>query len=234
MPGSDNFYKAYLAFYEAGIDCVLFHTPEKLLESQLEDVVVGYVGTIRWRLKQFGIDTPELDYPDELTKYLGRKVWSDKLSHIVYHTDLWPVFVKSVEDKEITGKVIKTPADLVGAGTCGEDKDVWCSEPINIVAEWRCFVRYGRILDIRPYKGDYYNYHYDFRVIENCISDYKTAPAGYAVDFGVTEDGRTILIEVNDGYALGSYGLLYYDYTKLLSARWAELTGTKDFYDFVK
>ncbi len=169
MPSSDNFYKAYLAFYEAGIDCELFHTPEKLLESQLEDVVVGYVGAIRWGLKQFGID-----------------------------------------------------------------KDVWCSEPINIVAEWRCFVRYGRILDIRPYKGDYYNYHYDFRVIENCISDYKTAPAGYAVDFGVTDDDRTILIEVNDGYALGSYGLLYYDYAKLHSARWAELTGTKDFYDFVK
>ncbi|MBQ8961536.1 MAG: hypothetical protein IJ071_10060 [Ruminococcus sp.] len=37
-----------------------------------------------------------------------------------------------------------------------------------------------------------------------------------------------MLIEVNDGYALGCYGLFYIDYAKLLSARWAELTGTED------
>lgn len=40
--------------------------------------------------------------------------------------------------------------------------------------------------------------------------------------------GRTLLIEVNDGYALGCYGLFYLDYAKLLSARWAELTKTVD------
>lgn len=28
--------------------------------------------------------------------------------------------------------------------------------------------------------------------------------------------------------SLGSYGLFYLDYAKLLSARWAELTNTKD------
>ena len=67
-------------------------------------------------------------------------------------------------------------------------------------------------------------------VIKQAVQDYKTAPAGYSLDFGVTDTGRTLLIEVNDGYALGSYGLFYIDYAKLLSARWAELTGTKDEY----
>ena len=57
-------------------------------------------------------------------------------------------------------------------------------------------------------------------------------PNGYGTDFGVTDDGRTLLIEVNDGYALGSYGLYYLDYAKLLSAIWAELTGTEDECDF--
>ncbi len=64
--------------------------------------------------------------------------------------------------------------------------------------------------------------------MEQCIAQYKSAPAGYAIDFGVTDKGQTILIEVNDGYALGSYGLFYLDYVKLLSARWAELTSTLD------
>ena len=60
------------------------------------------------------------------------------------------------------------------------------------------------------------------------IRKYTDAPKGYAIDFGVTADGKTVLIEVNDGYALGSYGLMEIDYAKLLSARWAELTETQD------
>lgn len=69
LPSSDNFYKAYLAFYEMGIDTQFFETPEELLKSKLEDVVVGYVGTVRFRLKQFGITTPELSYPEELYNF---------------------------------------------------------------------------------------------------------------------------------------------------------------------
>ena len=68
----------------------------------------------------------------------------------------------------------------------------------------------------------------DVKIIENCVNDYYDPPKGYALDFGLTDDGRTLLIEVNDGYALGCYGLFYIDYAKLLSARWAEFTGTED------
>ena len=53
-------------------------------------------------------------------------------------------------------------------------------------------------------------------------------PAGRAIDLGVTSDGRTLLVEVNDGFALGSYGLDDVTYALLLSARWAELVGTED------
>ena len=60
------------------------------------------------------------------------------------------------------------------------------------------------------------------------MRDFTTAPAGYAIDFGLTDKGETLLIEVNDGYSLGCYGLVYLDYAKLLSARWAELTSTTD------
>lgn len=228
LPSSDNFYKAQLGFYEMGFDTVMFSTPEELLASSLEDVVVGYVGTVKWRLRRFDIVVPEMDYPEELQSFLGRKIWKSTINYINYHPELWPVFVKSVENKEITGKIIADPKDLVGTGTCGVNKDVYCSEIVNIEAEWRCFVRYGQILDVRPYKGNYHKVLYDYNVIEDCVKQFKSAPAGYALDFGVTDKGKTILIEFNDGYALGSYGLLYYDYTKLLSARWAELTGTDD------
>lgn len=227
MPHNYNFHNAYQGFKEMGHEIVFFHTIEELRKSKLEDVVVGYVGTVRGRLADFGITTPEMDYPPELSRFLGRKVWETKMSQVTDHPETWPVFVKPVEDKKFTGVVVNSTKDLIGCGTCGEDPQVLCSEIVNFKTEWRCFVRYGKILDVRPYKGDW-KLHYDPKVIEDAVNSFETAPKGYAMDFGVTEDGRTLMIEVNDGYALGCYGLLYINYAKLLSARWAELTNTKD------
>lgn len=89
----------------------------------------------------------------------------------------------------------------------------------------------GRILDVRPYRGSW-RAHFDADVVERAAGAYSGAPAGYGMDFGVTEDGRTLLVEVNDGYALGSYGLEYHAYARLLSARWSELAGAEDPCDF--
>lgn len=65
-------------------------------------------------------------------------------------------------------------------------------------------------------------------MVDAAVIDYKSAPAGYALDFGVTRDGRTLLVEINDGYALGCYGLQHNLYAKLLEARWAEMVGVPD------
>lgn len=89
------------------------------------------------------------------------------------------------------------------------------------------FVRYGKISGIQIYFGDK-DAECDRSVIENAVRDYKDIPAGCSLDFGVTDDGRTLLIEMNDGLALGCYGLPDEEYAKLPMARWAELNGTKD------
>jgi len=99
------------------------------------------------------------------------------------------------------------------------------------LAEWRCFVRSGDILDVRRYRGNWRS-HFDPRIVQNIVNQFKTAPKGYAVDIGLTDKGETLLIEVNDGYALGHYGVFSLDYAKLLSARWSELTNTTDECDF--
>ena len=227
LPHSYNFYSAYQGFREMGFEIIPFQNMEDLKNSEKEDIIVGYVEIVRKRLAEFGIQTPEMDYPQELNEYLGRRIWQTKISQIANHPETWPVFMKPIEDKKFTGVVVRSTKDLMGCGTYGEDTDVLCSEVVNFKAEWRCFVRYGKILDVRPYKGDW-RASYNANVIENAVSEYKNAPNGYAIDFGVTDDGRTLLIEVNDGYALGSYGLFYLDYAKLLSARWAQLTDTMD------
>lgn len=231
IPRNYNIFNAYEGFLDMGAEVVHFCNPQELVDSTKDDIVVGYVNTVRQRLYELGFSTPDIDYPVELTKYLGRKIWKSTINCISNSPNLWPVFVKSTEDKRITGKVISSIHDLVGCGESGCDAEVYCCEPIKFIAEWRLFLRYGEILDIRPYKGDWHS-HYDCSVIESCIKDYTSAPKGCSVDFGVTADGRTLLIEVNDGYSLACYGLNKYDYSKLLSARWSELTNTIDPYNF--
>ena len=53
------------------------------------------------------------------------------------------------------------------------------------------------------------------------------------MDFCLTDDGRTLLIEVNDGYSLGCYGMFALKYAKFLITRWAELTDTLDEYWYI-
>ena len=231
FPHNYNFFNAYEGFLDMGAEIVHFSNPQELQDSKDEDIVVGYVKTVRDRLNQLGFETPEMDYPDQLINYVGRRIWKSNINTISNHPELWPVFVKSVENKRITGKVITSIHDLIGCGESGYNAEVYCSEVVKFIAEWRVFIRYGQILDIRPYKGDW-RIHYNASVIENCVKDFKSAPVGYAMDFGGTSDGKTLLIEVNDGYALGCYGLNKYAYAKLLSARWAELTNTEDQYNF--
>ena len=64
------------------------------------------------------------------------------------------------------------------------------------------------------------------------IDEYAEAPAAYALDVGLTKDGKTVIVEVNDGYSLGGYGLDPLLYAKLLSARWAQIVGRDDECDF--
>lgn len=37
--------------------------------------IVGYVDDVRTVFAQYDILPPEIDYPEELISYLGRKVW---------------------------------------------------------------------------------------------------------------------------------------------------------------
>lgn len=59
--------------------------------------------------------------------------------------------------------------------------------------------------------------------IERAIALYSSALAGYAAYFRATSDGHTLLVEVDDGYSLSSYGMWPTLYAQLLSARWSEL-----------
>ena len=55
-----------------------------------------------------------------------------------------------------------------------------------------------------------------------------------AIDIGVTASKETILVECNDAYALGSYGLTDFKYAKFISARWSQILEREDEFDYRK
>ena len=228
MPMDYDVYNASCGFREMGWELIFFRNYSELAKShEKQDVIVGGIGMVRRRLNDFGIAIINTDYPECLRNYFGRKIWISKLNRINSDPNMWPVFIKPVENKKFIGTAVYSAKDLIGCGSCNDDADVYCSEIMHFVSEYRTFVRYGHILDIRRYKGDYRIFP-DTKTIEKCVNDYYGAPKGYALDFGVTDQGKTLLIEVNNTTSLGSYGLMYVDYAKLISARWAELTDTED------
>jgi hypothetical protein len=236
---SGNYYNvnAYVAnegFQSLGWETEKYFLIDDITDNNPESLVVGGIGNVRKRLEKFGIERPtnEIDYPKELEKYLGRKVWVSTIEEIFADEKNWNVFIKPKKDtKKFAGKVVKDYKDFIGIVDNDNPTQIWCSEIVNFKTEWRCFIRYGQILDIRQYKGAW-DSKLDLSIIENAVKDFKSAPASYALDFGIDENDTMKLVEINDGHSLGTYGISPTNYAKFLSARWSELTKTKDYTRF--
>lgn len=224
-PWNEECEAALNGFKKLGIECRLFTTNEELNEREPEDVVVGGMLIMGHVLNENGVSAGEFNYPDELSEYWGRRIWSVTVADL--KKEPLPVFIKPVEEKAAKGIVVRSWEDAFEYEHLAPDAEILCSEVVNFISEWRCFVYYGKIVGIQFYFGDK-DAECDRSVIENAVNDYKSIPTGCSLDFGVTDDGRTLLIEMNDGLALGCYGLPDEEYAKLLTARWTELNDTKD------
>jgi len=60
------------------------------------------------------------------------------------------------------------------------------------------------------------------------VQAFEDRPISFGMDWGITSAGPTILVEVNDGFSLGNYGLRGPEYTALIEARWRQLMGLPD------
>ena len=215
-------------FTALGIECIPFSNVDELDYARREDVVVGGMFVCEHALARLGKVPPAINYPESLRFALGRNVWESTVGEL--STDMLPLFVKPAKEKDLPGIVVASERDLEPYFAKPRDYKVLCSEPVAFRSEWRCFIRHGKLIGIRHYNGqadcepDQSTLK---RIIRACAND-PYLPAGFSVDLGVTDDGRTLLIEANDGYALDCYGLCAKEYALLLSARWAELVVVKD------
>jgi len=219
---SINKYNAQVGAYLQGEEVILYQYFSEIKQLTSDDTVVDYITETRALLKMMGLDVPVYDYPIELNEFYGRKIYAGILGEIVNIPDNWGKFIKSkAGSKVFTGRVVNGTNNLIGIGL-PFDYPIWISEVVEFIAEWRCFVLDGQVLDVRPYTGDYH-VHFDPSVIDEAISCWKDAPVAYGLDIGVTRDGRTLVVEVNDGYALGNYGLSPLNSINFHKARWKEM-----------
>jgi hypothetical protein len=227
-----SFYTGIEAFYNMGFEIIEVESIDTI-EIKADNIFLGSIAFVQSGLKKLGFEIPEHhDYPSCLEKFYGRKITESTINKIANNPELWNVFVKPKGAlKKFTGTYVKSTYDLIGCGDREMDTPVWVSEPVNFVSEWRVFVRYKKILGVKHYKGDWRGL-YDVKIIEEAVKAYDNQPAGYAIDFGLTDDGRFLIVEVNEGYSIGNYGLFYTDYAKLISARWAEMTNQTDLCNF--
>lgn len=193
----------------------------KILDIE-KDVIFGSVEATNAFFTACGINIPQyLGYPEELTKFLGRHINRTILKNITI-----PTFIKPAYDvKLFTGCVIDSDQSLMFLkqfSNVNDDTVVYESSLLNFVSEYRCFVHEEKLEGIQYYLGDFKQYP-DVDVIEDMIASYKASNCAYTLDVGITEDGRTVLIEVNDMWAIGSYGMDARTYTLMCVRRMREI-----------
>lgn len=231
IPYSVNAYAAYNGFEQLGYEVVLIKSIDEIDDINPENIVFAGIGNIQTYLNNvLGLEIKHLnfDYPDELKTYLGREVYKTKFDVVFNQVSLGcePFFIKPVnEQKLFTGVLVKEFKDLP---PINENIEVWKSEPVKFISEYRCYIYYKELIGVKNYKGNPFKMIDDKKVL-SAIKDFKNSPISYSLDFGVTDDGRTLLIEANDSHSLGNYGLAPFQYARIISSRWAELTNTNDY-----
>ena len=167
----------------------------------------------------------DLTLPDELhnEKYLKRKV--KKINHKPSQQSIsnefmkLPFFIKPNNVKEFTPTIIKNYNEL---SEYNQFNDFIISEVVDFVSEYRCYIIDKKIVGCFNYLGDFYQYP-NLKLVDDMIKDFKSAPIGYSIDVGILPNGETALVECNDGWSLGNYGLSPKLYSRLLVERWVEI-----------
>lgn len=228
-----NAFVADAGFRERGFEVASFEWREMRtgeVKLDQETIVMGGVNAVKSALTQLGHVPPTaVDYPRGCEPFLKRRLW--KTTWRAIRAMDWdtgstpPVFVKPRhKHKAFTGLVVRRFSDLVRTARFEDDMELWASDPVNFVSEYRVFVLRNEIVGLKHYKGAPLVLP-DVSVIQNLRAAVEDVPVAYGLDVGVTDNNQTLLIECNDGFALGGYGLSPIRYTELLLTRWEEMTG---------
>jgi hypothetical protein len=135
------------------------------------------------------------------------------------------MFIKPIDIKSFTGFVIDE-MQHTSIANLSDDTEVMVYEPFitPILSEWRCYIHNNKVVDIRNYSGnmfitpieDYLNFILD--------KNKDRFPVAYTIDVGILEWGlEHVIIEYNDMWSIGNYGMENELYLRMLRDRYFEI-----------
>jgi hypothetical protein len=227
-------------FGQRGYEIIPFHTneielgrlDEDLLTKPDEMVLRGGVGTVCRALVRAGRPyPPHLDLPESLAAWQGRQVRHSTLGVVRREVET-PSFkachIKPTQTHKLfTGMVVRAFRDLIPTAHLPDDVPILLQGFVEFVSEWRASVLRDRIVHVGYYRGDPLLFP-AADCMRSALDAFHDRPIACAMDWGVTRSGETLLVEVNDAYSLGNYGVRGPEYTAMIEARWRELMGLKD------
>jgi len=228
---NENCYVAQYGFNRMGYNVKSFENDDiKHIKFTDEDAVFGGINALHNILIENDIKIPEVHNITQIGKQAyARNVFTSTIGDVRNGQIKYPFFIKPLEQfKLFTGFVCKTEFDLFRIPNMFSDIiPVIISEVVEFKSEYRCFILNEKLYGCKNYTGDFKLFP-DFNFIENAIKMYKNSPSAYTLDFGILSYGDTELIEINDGYGFGAYGLNPIVFCKMISVRWKEIFKNKN------
>ncbi|QDU08372.1 ATP-grasp domain-containing protein [Gimesia aquarii] len=240
-PNYLNLERIAYTFWERGYEVLRFDYPEfckgnldrGLLSYPDETIVAGGVGMVREAIKRANRSLPELlELPNCLKPWIGREYWTSTLEEVRQPFEkeeyTQPVHVKPLyEHKRFTGTVFREFRDLIPSAAVDGATEVLVQEVVEFVSEWRAYIFRGNIRRVANYLGDPLAFPNPVQM-QAALEAFENRPVACSMDWGITSAGETLLVEVNDGYSLGNYGIDMHIYTAMIEARWREIMGLED------
>ena len=237
IPRDRDMLDLYQGFLEHGYN-IKFYTTVDVASYNIvvgpEDVFCGSITGCRMIWQKMSVVAPTIeDYPAELSEYMNRTVRKSTLKHFSQGLrdnelcgDNIEYFIKPIKNKLFTGNVFRDSSEFFakfGYDEYSMSTEIYVSTPVKFVSEYRVYCHNGHILDMYRYDGDWKIFP-DVKIVEEMHKKVNTKmPVSYSIDVGVDDNGNTLLVEVNDGYALGNYGLAPREYAAFLRDRWFEI-----------
>lgn len=177
------------------------------------NLFVGSVEFMNEVFKRVGIENVRVP------KNSNRKSEIKELGEVIDKTN---IFIKPLEIKLFTGLVLDGSIN-----SCLENIDLKTKVLVydvlnNIESEWRIYVLNNKIEDSRNYSGDFMlSPNYDY--IESVIRSNDNFPCSYTIDIGIIKGDENVVIEYNDMWAIGNYGVSNDIYLRMLKNRYFEI-----------
>lgn len=231
LPINVDIQNAIDGFEYLGYDVVGF-TLEDVMSGKMDsraktNPFVGSIDTMSMLFKNIRKYPTPIDFPESIINsgLLNREIVTMKLNDFVnaFKRTNKPMFVKPVQTKLFDGVLISKQEHLSYLKL--ENCDILVCNQLNIVSEHRVYVHNKKAIYSCNYNGDF-RINPNFNYVDKLIDAYKEQPIAYTVDVAILKDGSMTVIEFNDFWAIGSYGLYCINYAQMLLDRYFEIVSS--------